>query len=74
MMQYPICSKCGNTGLSIVDIEIDGQRLKGVQCNNCLEIIWVFQDLSCEINELKDKIEDLESTISDLEYANNTTR
>lgn len=67
MVQYPNCPKCTNSNLSIIDIEIDRQKLKGIQCNYCNEIIWLFQDNSKEIEELKEKIDDLESSISDLE-------
>jgi len=67
MVQYPICPKCTNTILSIIDIEIDGQRLKGVQCNNCHEIVWVFQDNSNTIKELNERIDNIESKVTDLE-------
>lgn len=74
MVVYPSCPKCTNTVLSIVDAEIDGMKLKCVQCNNCHEILWLFQDKSNEIKELNDKIEDIESSITDIEDAINTNR
>lgn len=67
MVQYPICPKCTNTELSVIDIEIDGLKMKGVQCNSCEEILWVFQDYSIIIEELKDNLESLESRVGDLE-------
>lgn len=66
MVQYPICPKCTNTELSIIDIEIDGQKMKGVQCNSCNELLWVFKDYSDIIQELKDDLESLESRVDDL--------
>jgi hypothetical protein len=66
MVQYPICPKCTNTELSIIDIEIDGQKMKGVQCNSCNEFLWVVKDYSDIIQELKDDLESLESRVDDL--------
>lgn len=67
MVQFPNCPRCTNTGLSVIDISIDGQMLKGVQCNHCNEIIWVYQDNSDRLAELKDMIENLESSVDELE-------
>ena len=52
---------------SFVDIEIDGQMLKGAQCNACNEILWIYKDNSKELEELKEMIESLESNLDDLE-------
>lgn len=41
--------------------------MKGVQCNHCNEIIWVYQDNSDKLAELKDMIENLESSVYELE-------
>ena len=70
MVQYPGCPFCGNSNsaLSIVDVEIDGIVLKGIQCNNCKKYIGFFQDAKSQIDELKEQIESLESDISDLEH------
>lgn len=70
MVQIPVCPKCTNAALTIVDIEVQGIELKGIQCNHCNEILWIYQDNSKEIEELKDKIEDLESRIDDIESRN----
>lgn len=67
MVQYPICPKCTNTGLSIIDIEVDSQKLKGVQYNNCGEILWIYQDMKISIEELENRIDDRESNIRDIE-------
>lgn len=53
--------------MSVIDIEIDGLKMQGVQCNSCKEILWVFQDYSIIIEELKDNLESLESRVCDLE-------
>lgn len=67
MVQYPDCPFCenSNSALSIVDVEIDGFLLKGIQCNNCKKYIGFFQDVKPQIDELKEQIENLESEISD---------
>ena len=67
MVIYPNCPKCENSGLSIIDIEINGRKLKGVQCNFCNEIVWVYQDNLKEINDLKEIFDSLESRVEDLE-------
>ena len=41
--------------------------LKGVQCNSCNEISWIYKDNSKEIEELIEMIESLERTVDDLE-------
>ena len=67
MVQYPDCPYCGNSNsaISIVDVEINGLALKGIQCNNCKKYFGFFQDSKPQIDELKEKIESLESEISD---------
>lgn len=67
MVTNLVCPKCTNTCWSIIDIEIDGQILKGVQCNSCNEISWIYKDNSKEIEELIEMIESLERTVDDLE-------
>jgi len=69
MVQYPDCPHCGNasTSMSIVDVEIGGVRLKGIQCNCCQKYVAFFKDYEEEIRELKDTTIELEGKISDLE-------
>lgn len=69
MMQYPDCPYCGNSSLSVVDVEIDGLTLKGIRCNStdCQKYVGFFKDDSKQIEELYDKIEELEGKISDIE-------
>ena len=69
MIQYPDCPFCTNlnSGLSIVDVEISGVRLKGIQCNACKRYIGYYQDNNELFTELSEKISDMESSISDLE-------
>ena len=69
MVQYPDCPFCknSNSALSVVDVVIDGFVLKGIFCNGCKKYIGYFQDIEPQIAELKEKIEELESNVSDLE-------
>ncbi len=68
MIHYPDCPFCenSNSALSVVDVEIDGIQLKGICCNNCNKYLGFFQDVKAQIEELKEKIESLESDVSDL--------
>ena len=69
MVSYPDCPYCGNSALSIVDVMIDGINLKGIQCNNssCLKYIGFFKDNTEIINNINEKIEDLESDLDSAE-------
>ena len=69
MLLYPDCPFCGNSNsaISVVDVEINGIVMKGVQCNNCKKYFGLFKDFSEEIKDLKEKTDELESTIQDLE-------
>lgn len=69
MEQYPNCPYCENStsALSIVDVVIDGIKLKGIQCNGCKKYMGFFQDYSKELDEINEKLNDLESDISDLQ-------
>jgi len=68
MIQYPDCPFCdnSNSALSVVDVEIDGVKLKGICCNSCKKYLGFFQDVKPQIEELKEIIENLESNITDL--------
>ncbi len=68
MIHYPDCPYCenSNSALSVVDVEIDGIVLKAVLCNNCKRYFGFFQDEKSQIDELKERIESLESEVSDL--------
>lgn len=68
MVQYPDCPYCGNStsALSVVDVEIDGYKLKGIQCNNCSKYFGFFQDYSNQIQEITDKLDSLESELNDI--------
>lgn len=65
MGQYPNCPHCGNasTAMSIVDVEIGGVRLKGIQCNNCKSYIAFYKDYDKQLEEIRDTIEELEGEI-----------
>ena len=67
MIQYPDCPKCTNTTFSIVDVEVDGMKLKGIKCNSCREFLGFFQDTHSAIEKLQEKIDDLESETDDLQ-------
>ena len=68
MVLYPNCPYCvnSNSALSIVDVEIDGIILKAVYCNNCQRYFGFFQDVKSQIDELTERVESLESAVSDL--------
>ncbi len=53
--------------MSIVDVEIGGVSLKGIQCNSCQNYVAFFKDYEEEIRELKDATNELEGKITDLE-------
>ena len=65
MVQYPDCPHCGNasTAMSVVDVEIGGVRLKGIQCNNCKGYIAFYKDYDDQLESLRNKIEELEGGI-----------
>ena len=64
---YPNCTFCGNTGLSIFDVDINGVLLKGIRCNACQKFVGFYKDYSEEVNKLSEDIDDLKSRVSDLE-------
>lgn len=68
MEYYPDCPYCDNasSALSVVDVEIDNYRLKGILCNNCKRYLGFFQDNTKQLKEIKESIESLESDVSDL--------
>ena len=67
-MNAPIlCPYCGNTGLTVDDLELSGTRFKGIRCFNCNCLIGTFQDNNQKQDEIIDKIDDLERTIRDIE-------
>ena len=67
MVQYPDCPFCGNatSALSIVDVEINGIMLKGIQCNSCTKYIGFYFDHSKELKEIMDRIDDIENSFND---------
>lgn len=69
MVHYPDCPYCGNTSLSIVDVEINGASLKGIQCNNpeCSKYIGFYRDYDTKLDELTSLIDDLEDKMEYLE-------
>ena len=69
MVYYPDCPFCSNRALTIVDVEIGGVRLKGIRCNSneCMKFTGFYKDDSDALNELSEKVEDLDSKVSDLE-------
>lgn len=68
MVQYPDCPYCGNatSALSVVDVEIDGYKLKGIQCNNCQKYFGFFQDFSEQFRKINEELDNVESTLSDM--------
>ena len=69
MVHYPDCPYCGHQALSVVDVEIDGFQLKGIQCNNpeCKKYVGFFKDYDKDFEEIKERLDEIESRISDLE-------
>ena len=71
MVQYPDCPFCGNsnTALSIVDVVIGGENLKGIQCNapDCSKFIGFFKDYNERIKSIDGRLDELESRIEDVE-------
>ena len=69
MVQYPDCPHCGNasTSMSVVDVEIGGVRLKGIQCNHCKNFIAHYKDYYSEFKSVKESLEELNSRVDDLE-------
>ena len=69
MVQYPVCPYCDNQALSVVDVEINGIRLKGIQCNNpdCGRYVGFFKDYDKVLEEIKENLNELESRIDDIE-------
>lgn len=69
MAHYPNCPYCDNQALSIVDLDINGVLLKGIQCNNpkCCRYVGFFKDYDNTLKELEDAIDNLKSEIEDLE-------
>ena len=65
MVHYPNCPHCGNasTAMSVVDVEIGGVSLKGIQCNNCKNIIAFYKDYDEQLETLSKTIEELDSKI-----------
>lgn len=55
--------------MSVVDVEIDGFQLKGIQCNNpeCHKYLGFFKDYDKELEEIKERLNEIESRISDKE-------
>ena len=65
MVQYPNCPHCGNasTAMSIVDVEIGGICLKGIQCNNCKGYIGFYKNYDDQLEKIRNTIEELEGEI-----------
>ena len=49
--------------MSVVDVEIGGVRLKGIQCNNCKSYIAFYKDYDEQLETLSKTIEELDSKI-----------
>ena len=67
MVLYPECPHCSNSSLSIVDVEINGYTLKGIQCNSCKKFCGFFQDINPQIEKMEERLEEMENNISDLD-------
>lgn len=67
MIQYPDCPYCGNstTALSVVDVEINNYVFKGIQCNSCKKFFGFFQEYSKQIEEIMERLDELENRIND---------
>ena len=68
MVHYPDCPYCGNatSAISVVDVEIDGYKLKGIQCNNCQKYFGFFQEFSEQFCKMNEKLDNIESSIADI--------
>jgi uncharacterized Zn finger protein len=66
------CSKCGNESFEMVEVEPKNWRFKVmfVQCTSCGSVVGTMDhfNLSTLILELKEKIDNVESKLEDLEY------
>lgn len=62
--------ECQSTNFYVNETTIDGEDYIVITCNSCNALIGVFPDpqpLLKRIKELEDKVEDIESRVSDLE-------
>lgn len=68
MVHYPNCPYCGNStsALSVVDVEIDGYKLKAIQCNGCEKYFGFFQDHTKDIQKINEQLDDISSAIDDI--------
>ena len=64
---YIKCPKCNNTNFCISQDTIDGVEYNVISCVIDDYIIGVYPNSDSKFKELQEKIEDLESTISDFE-------
>jgi predicted NBD/HSP70 family sugar kinase len=69
MVYSTICPDCGNANnaMSIVNVEIGGTNLKAVRCNNCGKILYVFKDYGKELEEINEKMSDLDRRLDEIE-------
>ncbi len=67
MIHYPDCPYCGNSNsaVSVVDVEINGIKMKAIQCNSCKNFFGFYQDVQNQIDNLTKRIESIENEISD---------
>lgn len=67
MVHYPDCPYCGNatSALSVVDVEIDGYELKGIQCNSCKKYMGFFQNFSKQFLEMNERLDNIENELGD---------
>jgi hypothetical protein len=58
---------CDNSpnAIGVVDVEVGGFSLKGIQCNNCGHYFGFFQDTLSRIEEIKERLDSLESDVDD---------
>lgn len=66
-MMYPDCPKCGNSNqtLYVEDVEIAGVLLKSIYCPTCGPL-YIYKDYDVIVEELKEKVSDLESDVDSL--------
>lgn len=71
-MALSLCPKCENHSFEMVEVEPGNWRFKimFVQCTSCGTVVGTMDyfNLSTLIHELKEKVENVENKLEDIEY------
>lgn len=71
-MALSLCPKCENHRFEMVEVEPGNWRFKimFVQCTSCGTVVGTMDyfNLSTLIHELKEKVENVENKLEDIEY------